>query len=63
LLIEIKSSIHVDKSDLRHLIEFKKLFAHSEACCLSNDPFARTIEDVKVVHWQQGLRNLFQISN
>ena len=63
LLIEIKSSNQVDKSDLRHLIEFKKLFSHSEACCLSNDPFARTIEDVKVVHWQQGLRELFQISN
>lgn len=59
VLIEIKSSSQIDKSDLRNLIEFKKSLPESIAYCLSNDPFERIVEDVKIINWQKGILELF----
>lgn len=59
VLVEIKSSPQIDRSDIRHLIEFKKSFPKSMAYCLSNDPFERSIEEVRVINWQQGFLELF----
>lgn len=59
VLIEIKSSNSIDKTDIRNLIEFKKSLPNSEAFCLSNDPYERKIEDVRILPWQQGMIELF----
>lgn len=62
VLIEIKSSSQIDRGDIRNLIEFKKSLPKSIAYCFSNDTFEREIEDVKIINWQKGLRELFLIS-
>jgi len=57
-LIEIKSSDHVDDSDISTLAEFKKSFPSAQGFCLSLDPFERTRKDVRMIFWQKGFEEL-----
>ena len=60
LLIEIKSSTLVGKTDLTTFIkETTQDFGPCEAVCFCNDILAKKIENVRVMPWQQGLIEYF----
>lgn len=59
LFIEIKSSNNVRPEQLRNFITLVKDFGECEAICLSTDPYARQVDCVKILPWQQGLKQLF----
>ena len=59
LFIEIKSSTHITREDLRTFINLTKDFGKCEAICLSNDPYEKIIEGVKVMPWKKGLKKYF----
>lgn len=59
LLIDIKSTREVTETMLKSLKLLKKEFPHSEALCLSNDPYAKKIDDILVMPWKQGLEMIF----
>ena len=54
-LVEIKSSIQVDPTDVRHLRAFCQDIPNSVAICLSREPVPRLVNDVRIVPWEQGL--------
>ncbi len=58
LLIEIKSTQHVKTEDLSTISSMVKEL-NGEAICLSNDPMPRTIGEVRILPWQQGLLKYF----
>ncbi|MCL5260754.1 MAG: DUF4143 domain-containing protein, partial [Gammaproteobacteria bacterium] len=59
IFIEIKSSNNVRPEQLRNLKQLTKDFGECEAICLSMDQFAREIEHIKILPWQQGLKQIF----
>jgi uncharacterized protein len=59
LLIEIKSTDNVEKRMLHALLRLQPEFPNSEAICLSNDRYAKQIDGVLVLPWQQGLSDIF----
>lgn len=61
LLIEIKSSRQVREEDLKTLAVVAKDLG-GEAICLSNDLLPKTINDVQVLPWQQGLSHFFGVT-
>jgi hypothetical protein len=58
-LIEIKSASQVDERDIRTVATFQKDIKESQAFCLSRDPRAQVIDNVRLLPWQQGLVELF----
>ena len=62
ILIEIKSSTHIDASrDLRHLEKLLPSFpSGSQAICLSQEKESRKIGEVLSMHWQAGILYLFE---
>jgi uncharacterized protein len=61
LFIEIKSSKNVRPEQLRNLKQLVKDFGVCEAICLSMDTYAREIDHVKILPWQQGLQEIFAL--
>ena len=61
LLIEIKSTREVRKEMLKPLILLKDEFPDAKAYCISNDPYAKQIEDITVLPWKQALNTMFEI--
>lgn len=61
VLIEIKSSEEVDERDTKTVERFLKDFLGAEAYCLSRDVIAKKIGQVRCLHWQEGLKELFQL--
>jgi len=59
IFLEIKSSSNVRPQHLRNLIQLSRDFGECEAICLSLDPYARDIDGVKILPWQQGLKQIF----
>lgn len=59
IFIEIKSSNNVRPEQLRNLKQLTSDFGQCEAICLSLDPYARAIDHVTVLPWQQGLQQIF----
>lgn len=59
LFIEIKSSDNVQEEQLRNLSQLAQDFGKCEAICLSRDPYAKQLKHVKVLPWQQGVKELF----
>lgn len=59
LLIEIKSCTVVNATMLRTLKLLKDDFVNAEMMCLSNDPYTKLIDGVTVMHWKQGLEEIF----
>lgn len=58
LLIEIKSTHDVTRPMLKSLGLLKNDIPNSEAICLSNDGYAKKIDDILVLPWQQGLEKI-----
>lgn len=56
LLIEIKSNDNVLKESISSFIKLTSDFEECEAICLSNDPFAKIIDHVKILPWQEGIK-------
>lgn len=59
LFIEIKSGKLVTKESLKSLIALSKDYKDCEAICFSNDKYKKKIENVKVLPWQEGLKEYF----
>lgn len=59
LLIEIKSNDNVTRESISSFINLTNDFGEYEAVCLSNDPFTKIIENVKVFPWQEGIKKYF----
>lgn len=60
LLVEIKSTACVRPDHLRSLARLGEDLTPSELWCLSRDPLAKTIGDILVLPWREGLNRLFQ---
>jgi len=60
ILIEIKSSNKIIPADYRHLVGLGKDIQHEEkwVLCTEKEP-RRTDQDVRILPWQHGLRELF----
>lgn len=56
LLIEIKSNDNVSKESISSFIKLTKDLEGCEAVCLSNDRFAKIIDNVTVYPWQEGIK-------
>jgi len=63
LLIEIKSKTHIEKSDLKSLINIASDFQNCEAVCFSCDLYVKKIDDVMVYPWQAGIKKFFDNNN
>ena len=61
LLFEIKSTREVYPEMLKPLILLKDEVPNAEACCVSNDPYAKKIGNIRVLPWQQALEFIFEI--
>jgi predicted AAA+ superfamily ATPase len=58
VLVEIKSNDHVDERDTRGLERFLVDMPGATGMCLSRDPVAKLIGNVRALPWQEGLREL-----
>lgn len=63
ILIEIKSFSKIRKEQIEGFIKIKKDIKHETAYVLSNDPTAQEIEGIRCLHWKNGLKEIFEISN
>lgn len=59
LFVEIKSSTHITHESISSFIHLTKDFGDCEAICLSDDPFEKVIEHVRVLPWKTGLKRYF----
>jgi len=59
LFIEIKSSDNVTQEAISSYSKLCKDFGECEAICLSNDPYAKTIHNIKVLPWKEGIIKYF----
>ena len=61
LCIEIKSSKNISREDLSAFLHLTKDIPNSEAVCFSNEVIPKQIEHVRVIPWQLGLKQYFNI--
>lgn len=59
LLIEIKSAQQIDEAMLRTLKNIHADLENSEAICLSQDPYEKIIDGIKIYPWQTGIKTYF----
>lgn len=59
LLIEIKSTLSVNESMLKNLINISKDLSKSKAICLSREPFPKKINNVEIFPWKEGIKKFF----
>jgi len=59
LLIEIKSSDHVQNAHLSSLKKIARDFGDCEAICFSCDPYAKQLDGIKILPWEQGVQQYF----
>lgn len=58
ILIEIKSHDNIEQSAVENLIYFGKRWPKAKLLCLSLDPIERNFENVRCLHWKEGLKIL-----
>lgn len=58
LCIEIKSTENLRADQLTSFMRLSRDFKNSEAWCLSLDPDSKQIENIRCLHWREGLREL-----
>ena len=58
LLIEIKSSEHVDSAEIKPLERVAKDFDACECLCLSRDKISRKVGHTLILPWQEGLAHI-----
>lgn len=61
ILIEIKSSTHIDKRHLRHLKSFQKDFKNAQFLCVSRVSREQVIDDIRILPYKKALEILFII--
>ena len=59
LFVEIKSSTHIMRESISSFIQLTRDFGECEAICLSDDPFEKMIDHVRVLPWKIGLKRYF----
>lgn len=59
LFIEIKSTEHVEEHHLSTLKTIKNDFGDCEVVCFCRDPFAKNINGIHVLPWQDGIKKYF----
>lgn len=59
LLIEIKSTEQVHKGMLTRFINIYKEIPHAEAICISNEEYARKVDEILILPWQIALARYF----
>lgn len=59
LCIEIKSSTNVTPADIRSFQRLCQDIPNAEAICLSNEKYSKIIDNVRILPWQQGLKEYF----
>ena len=59
LFIEIKSTTQIQEADLTSLKKLSQDFGICEAVCFSRDPYAKQFGDIKVIPWEEGVKNYF----
>ncbi len=59
LLIEIKSSNNVLREAISSFMKLTNDFEDAEAICFSNDPFEKIINNIRVLPWQEGIKEYF----
>lgn len=59
LFIEIKSKDNVQEHDLKELRMLKRDLSNAEYVCFSNDIYKKSIEDIDVYPWREGLKYYF----
>ena len=59
LLIEIKSTTHVQESMISNLKKISKEFIEAELVCLSQDPYEKVMSGITLLPWQSGLKKYF----
>jgi predicted AAA+ superfamily ATPase len=60
-LIEVKSSANVNDDDVAKLSRFLPTFSGACAVVLSRDPAARRVGDVRILPWQEGIREIIGV--
>lgn len=59
LFIEIKSSTEVSEDSLRNLRDLSAAFKNCEALCLSRDKIPRQLDNIRILPWQEGIKEYF----
>ncbi len=59
LCIEIKSATHINPEDISSFKMISKDVPNSEAIVLSNEKYAKKIDHIMILPWQQGLQQYF----
>lgn len=59
LLIEIKSTTEVQPTMLKSMQLLKGEFSNATCLCVSNDPYAKKVDDIWVLPWQQAFTEIF----
>ena len=62
LCIEIKSATNINPEDISLFAKISKDIPESEAVVFCNEKYAKKIDDVMVLPWQQGLKQYFQVT-
>lgn len=62
ILIEIKSKNNVSSEDIKNLTNLQAEFKKKTMYLLSNDPYSKKIDEVHVLHWKEGIKNIFEIT-
>lgn len=63
LLIEIKSTTHVQDHMLANLMKIGKEMPHAELLCFSQDPYEKKYHNIRLLPWQLGLERYFSASS
>lgn len=58
VIVEIKSSTHVDDIDVGKLSRFIEDFPACEALILSNEPIARRVNGIEILPWKEGIERI-----
>ena len=62
MCIEIKSATNINPEDISLFAKISKDIPESEAVVFCNEKYAKKIDDVMVLPWQQGLKQYFQVT-
>jgi len=62
ILIEIKSTARIIASDFRYLNDISNEFNAEKIFVLSNDQTTQNVDKLRCLHWERGLRELFDHS-
>ncbi|OAI47957.1 hypothetical protein AYO45_05460 [Gammaproteobacteria bacterium SCGC AG-212-F23] len=59
LCIEIKSNDHINANDISSMQRLCADLPHCEVVCFANEKYPKIINDIRILPWQQGLKEYF----